>query len=125
MLVAMPDVEWWAGEIVDRRRWIRTAGCAELDFLLGNSYTFPGRMYAYCPHQAQGYSVSLDEMEEMSPEAKSWVDGFLAGNAPNGEYMFGDEFHDLDDDDPRVEQWREAVASFRRTGQWPVNRVPD
>jgi hypothetical protein len=119
----MPNEKSWRGEVVDRRRWIRTVGCAKPDYLLGNSFTFPGRMYAFCPHEAQGFSVSLSEIAEMSSEAASWIDGFLAGNGPDGQEMFGAEFHDFADDDPRVERWREAIRAFRRSGEWPTDRA--
>jgi len=98
--------------------WISLAACPARDFLVGNCHTFPGRMAAYCPHRDQGFCVSLAEIEEMSPEAERWVRGFLAGNEPEPEHMFGPSIHDATDSDDRWPRWREAVANFRRTGDW-------
>lgn len=106
-------------EGVDERLWIRTSGCDSRDFLVGNSHTFPGRMSAYCPTDGVHYSVSLSEIEDMSPDAVHWVAGFLVGNQPRPEDLFGPGIHDAHDSDPHWRRWTEAVEQFRRTGTWP------
>jgi hypothetical protein len=111
----MPD----AGPPVDERLWIRTNGCADRDFLAGNGHTFHGRISAYCPHKSHGFSVSLSEIEEMSPESSIWIDGYLAGNEPDPHEMFGQGIYELDEDHPRWRRWFDAVAEFRTTGSWP------
>ena len=123
----MPSVTFFAvmernevnGERVDPSRWIQSSACPERDFLLGNSQTLRGRMYAFCPHDDEGYSVSLAEIEEMSPDTSQWIDGYLAGSEPSGEDIYGTDFSDWPDDDPRVNDWREAAMTYRRTGVWP------
>ena len=107
---------------MDEDLWIRTPACEERDYLVGNSHTFPGRMAGYCPMRGIGFSVSLDEIEEMSPEAARWIEGFLAGNEPDPDEMFGPGIHDADQSDPRWQRWRHAVAEFRSTGRWRPTR---
>ena len=106
-------------EEIDETLWIRVDACDSHDYLVGNSHTFPGRMSAYCPTDGIHYSVSLSEIEEMSPEARRWVAGFLAGNEPRPEDMFGPAIHDAYDSDPRWRRWRDAIAEFRNSGSWP------
>ena len=106
-------------EGLDKDLWIRTSGCDGRDYLVGNCHTFRGRMGAYCPDRDVGYSVSISEIEDMSPEAARWVAGFLSGNEPSPEDMFGPGIHDAHDSDPRWERWRAALADFRATGEWP------
>ena len=106
-------------EKVDEQLWIRTSGCGDRDYLVGNGHTFPGRISCYCPTRDVGFSISLSEIEEMSAESARWVAGFLAGNEPRPEDMFGPGIHDADDSDPRWARWRQAVSEFRTTGTWP------
>lgn len=103
---------------VDERLWIRTAACDDADFLCGNGHSFRGRMAAYCLRDKRGFSVSLSEITEMSPEARYWITGFLHGNEPAPEDMFGPGIHDANDDDPRWTRWRTAVDEFVSTGEW-------
>lgn len=107
------------GIVVDEQLWIRTDGCDGRDYLVGNPHTFPGRMSAYCPEGKVGFAVSLSEIKEMSPESARWVAGFLTGNEPRPEDMFGLGMRDAHDSDPRWERWRRALAEFRATGDWP------
>lgn len=100
----------------DEALWIRTGGCDGVDHLVGSCHTFPGRMRAYCPTKNIGFCVSLSEIVEMSPESSRWVQGFLGGNEPRPEDMFGPGIHDADDADPRWARWRAACAEFRTTG---------
>ena len=109
-------------KVVDERLWIRTSNCDDRDYLVGNSHTFPGRMYGYCPTQDIGFSVSLSEIDEMSSASASWVAGFLAGNEPRPEDMFGPGVHDAYDSEPRLERWRRALDEFRASGEWPHAR---
>jgi hypothetical protein len=104
---------------IDERLWIRTNGCEQRDFLRGNGHTSPGRMSAFCPHMPGGFSVTLSEIEDMSDESRLWIAGYLHGNEPRPELMFGDQIYEADDDDPRWTQWRAAVQRFDATGEWP------
>jgi len=63
----------------------------------------------------------LGEIEEMSAEAEIWISGYLAGNEPSGEEMYGEEWFEFADVDPRVERWRRAIALFRQTGVWATD----
>jgi hypothetical protein len=105
---------------IDERLWI-DRGCAGYDFLVGNCHTFPGGMAAYCPHGDGGRDVcvSLGEIREMSDESALWTAGFLAGNEPSGEAMFGDAWADVGRRDYREAEWQRAALEFRRTGEWP------
>ncbi|MDP1793701.1 MAG: hypothetical protein Q8K63_06140 [Acidimicrobiales bacterium] len=114
--MSLPEVN---GERVDPERWIKTSACSQADLLLGNSHTFRGRMYAYCPHDEEGYSVSLHEITAMSTSAEQWIDGFLAGSEPEPADMFGAESDEWDSSDPRLDEWRRVIGRYRRTGIWP------
>ena len=107
------------GRRFDPQLWIRTGGCDGRDFLVGSCHTFPGRMRAYCPSGDAGYCVSRAEIVEMSPESARWVEGFLVGNEPRPEDMFGPDIHAAEDDDPRWRRWADACLEFRATGDWP------
>ena len=125
MLTSVSDLP--AG--IDPRLWIRTnVGC--LDYLYDAARTRPGRMEAYCPDEHQSYAVCKHEILAMSEESAMWVDGFLAGNAPPIDVMFGPSIYgeDVDFDDPRWGRWRRAIASFRADGRWlpkPWFDLPD
>jgi hypothetical protein len=69
---------------IDARLWI-DRGCQGHDFLFGNCHTFPGRMAAYCPHQANDVCVSREEIRSMSEESALWIAGFLVGSEPGPE----------------------------------------
>jgi hypothetical protein len=64
-------------------------------------------------------AFSKSEIVEASEAAEARVDGFLAGNEPDPEDLFGAGIHDAEDTDPRWERWRDAVSQFRETGYWP------
>jgi hypothetical protein len=80
-------------------------------------------MLAYCPHESHSFSVSLYEIEDMSAESHLWIAGYLAGQEPRGEEMYGEVFHDLDPDDLRYQLWLRARALFRITGIWQAGRT--
>jgi hypothetical protein len=80
-------------------------------------------MTAYCPQKSESFIVSMLEIVETSDEARIWVAGFLAGNEPEGNRMYGEQFFEFADDDPQVERWREALRLFRRTGAWEADRI--
>jgi len=106
-------------EGLDQQLWIRRAGFDCRDFLVGNPHTFRGRMAAYCPTANYGYSVSLGGIEEMSSESASWVAGFLAGNEPGPDDMFGPGIYDTPDEHGgHWQRWRDALAEFRTGGTW-------
>jgi len=91
------------------------ASCGKRDLLLNdNGHTFTGRMLAWCPHQEHHvYSVSLNDMGEMSTETRYFVRGFLAGQEPEGPY--GEDGGITPDDELA---WELACNRFRRTGSW-------
>jgi hypothetical protein len=91
------------------------ASCGGRDLLAGNGGTFPGRMSAWCPHEQVRYNVSLSGMGQMSPEARYYVAGFLAGNEP-GPPLPPDD--DVDIEPADLAAWVAATGRFRRTGLW-------
>ena len=101
------------GPLADERMWFE-AFCGNRDFLLDdNGHTFHGRMLAWCPDRGYSYSVSLDEMGEMSTESEYFVRGFLAGNSPEGPFDESDEITPEDET-----AWILALQRFRQTGSW-------
>lgn len=104
---------------IDQRLWFKIASCPGRHYLEGSCYTHVGRMASFCDLEKIGLCVSKSEMVESSPETDVWVDGFLSGNAPDAAWLFGEEAHEFDDDDPRELRWRDHCEAFRRTGSWP------
>lgn len=98
---------------LDDRLWFE-APCGERDLLLDtNGHTYPGRMLAWCPHQEHNvYSVSLNQMGEMSTETRYFVRGFLAGQEPEGPYDDGE----ITPEDELA--WELATHRFRKSGSW-------
>ncbi len=104
---------------LDRRLWFEPGCCSDgAHFLHYNPHTFPGRMGAYCEAHDRTVAVSWSEIERCSSEAELWIRGFLCGNEPQPPLdPEGYEINDLDD--PRWHSWREAIAQFQSSGEWP------
>jgi hypothetical protein len=94
------------------------ACCPGKHYLLCNAHTFPGRMRAWCPNKQIVFSVSKSAMEDCSPEARYWVQGFLAGCEPDA--PLDQKGNYLPEDDPKYERWRAAIKQFPETGIWVV-----
>jgi hypothetical protein len=104
---------------LDRALWFEPGCCgAGRHYLHYNPHTFPGRMGAYCEARDRTFSVSLAEIERCSDEARYWVRGFLSGNEPPPP-LEPDALAIDDLGDPRMDEWRAAVARFRESGTWP------
>jgi hypothetical protein len=98
---------------IDERLWFE-APCGGRDFLLeGGTHTFRGRMSAWCPDKEVSYRISLNEMGQMSEEARYFIRGYLSGNEPNWPE---DDEGNIDSDD--LVAWQEATRRFRQTGSW-------
>jgi hypothetical protein len=99
----------------DERLWFLHRGCTGRHFLLGNPHTFPGRIYGWCGIKKRSFFFSKSEIEEASPEAIIWIEGFLAGNEPeppkNSEGEVDFESHEY-------KLWLHMVEVFRQSGAW-------
>jgi hypothetical protein len=82
----------------EKSLWVRLADREPVWLIDGNPHTHQGRMRAVDPDSG---------------------DGFLAGSEPAADAMFGVRIFDAEDDDPRWDRWRSALADYRRTGDWP------
>jgi hypothetical protein len=102
---------------LDPSLWIEVEGVAGRCYLIGNPHTFRGRMYAYSEGLARDLAVSRADIRNSSTEARYWVEGFLSGNEPDGDQMFGPAF--LDQDDRLAERWQNALSHFTQAGNWP------
>jgi len=99
--------------------WIVVEGSPDRAYLLGNSHTSPGRMYACWTDEGDGFSISKNEIVDASNLAKVWIDGFLAGNEPTLSEFLGvsnELASSLLDDDPAVDRWRKSLKRFRVSG---------
>jgi hypothetical protein len=84
-------------------------------------HTHPGRMAAYCPHDAEhsDYRISLQGLPGDLPAAtRYWVRGFLAGNLPKPP-------HDAPPNGPEMAAWREQARVFAHEGWWPLDEGED
>ena len=92
------------------------------DYLFDKHWlTHPGRMAAYCPHDADwpDYRISLQELpEDLPPATRYWVRGFLAGNLPPAPV-------DSAKDSPEMQAWCEAAKIFAETGEWTLGDRDD
>ena len=75
-------------------------------------------MACWSPATGQTLSFSKSEVLDASDVSRAWIDGFLAGNEPQPDEMFGAGIYDADESDPRWRRWRDAVRQFRATGFW-------
>jgi hypothetical protein len=106
----------------DERLWFNHRGCLGRHFLLGNPHTFPGRMMGWCERKQRSFFFSKTEVEECSPEAAAWIEGFLAGNEPSpprdseGNVQFGSD---------RYQAWVIQMQSFRELGHLPPESESD
>jgi hypothetical protein len=103
----------------DENLWVMVRGTGKV-YVIGNAHTFFGRIAGYSESLRSGYIFSLSEVEDASPSARAWIDGFLAGNEPDlDEYLGFGEVWDLGDNDPDVVRWIDACRRFRRGGYMP------
>lgn len=87
-------------------------------YILGNPHTHLGRMTAWFDRAGAALHFSKEEIVEASELARVWIDGFLAGSEPSPESMFGEGIHETDDQDSRLQRWRDAIRVYRKTGYW-------
>ena len=99
--------------------WIRLADRESVWLIDGNPHTHQGRMRAVEPDSGGAIYFSSSEVTDASDAASAWIAGFLAGSEPAADAMFGVGIFDAEDDDPRWDRWRSALADYRRTGDWP------
>jgi hypothetical protein len=104
-------------EDVDPRLWITVDGIEGRCYLFANAHTFTGRMEAWSQSTKTDLAVSKSEIVDQSTESKYWIQGFLSGNEPPGENMFGPAF--LDKNGGLEQRWRDACRGLRETGAWP------
>ncbi|MCB9521402.1 MAG: hypothetical protein H6699_11080 [Myxococcales bacterium] len=101
---------------IDEELWFLVDHCGEArHYLLGNPYTFTGRMSAWCPTKQCTFCVSKQEISACSPAARAWIAGFLAGCAPPPPT---DARGDVDVESAAYRRWCEETARFADTGCW-------
>lgn len=101
----------------DPARWFEHVGCEGRHFIheTGNPHTLPGRMLGWCPKKQGAFYFSKSEVANASPQAKHWIDGFLAGAEPAPPR---DEEGGPDYDSDVGRDWAERVRVFRSSGVW-------
>ena len=105
---------------INRALWVWSAKRG-IGFLRGSSHVSDaGRFLVHSDELDGAYGGSLYEFEICSPEAATWLDGFLTGAEPQA--WFSDEQFDYDPEDPRTSTWHEALELFHRTGTWAPGR---
>jgi hypothetical protein len=105
---------------VDPRLWFEMAGCDGLHYFVEGNPHILGRIYAYCPIKRTVTRVSKHEITASSDEAVYFVRGFLSGSEPAPPLS---EEGVLVEDQAAVEQWQQAVETWRETGRWTGDRA--
>jgi hypothetical protein len=101
---------------IDPDLWFDSVRCGRHYLVEGNPHTFRGRMWAYCVEKEIYTRVSKNEIQRCSREAEYFVRGYLSGNEPDPPLMEDKDL--LDENDSRMNRWRQAVELFRETGNW-------
>jgi hypothetical protein len=95
---------------IDPELVFESTHCGGLHYLEGNPHTFTGRMAVWCEKYQADITLSLSEMTHLSPPARYWVTGYLAGSErPPPEFA----------DESAEAAWNEARRQYRATGEWP------
>ena len=105
-------------DFVDEQLWVHVEGIDGKCYLGYNPHTFFGRIGVWGA-DGRTFIISKGEVREASDAACSWIAGYLTGNEPEPENLFGESIHDAGEDDARWSRWDDAVAMFRQTGSWP------
>jgi hypothetical protein len=104
---------------VDPELWFWSERCDGRDYLFDSHWhTHPGRMAAFCPHDADhpDYRISKDELpEELPVTTRYFVAGFLAGNLP------APPCDDAPASEATMSEWERAAERFSRDGVWIVD----
>src|SRR5258708_24230173 len=83
--------------VLDRRLWVVLFDDTK-GILVGNPHTYPGRFNVWSMQDNEAITCSLEDIREASPEARLWLEGYLAGNEPSPYLFFGDRAEELADD---------------------------
>ncbi|MBK6734108.1 MAG: hypothetical protein IPG61_08460 [bacterium] len=107
---------------LDETLWVDLdAGCGERrHYLVGNAFTFPGRILVWCPAQQKTTRISKSEIVDQSHEAAYWIAGFLHGATPAPPLDAEGDWFDFDA--PEMVEWGMARDEFPLTGHWNENR---
>lgn len=117
LLVVHVDGE---GVALDESLWVRMVGVDEIGYIEGNARLVRGRVRVHFPESGacEALVEPRAELEEMSPLAEAWLDGFLAGAEPSvQEYLGVDSTYDATD-----EEWARYegfCVRCRRRGSFP------
>jgi hypothetical protein len=102
---------------LDDSLWVSLGNsCPGKHYLLHNPHTFTGRIAVFSEQQNQVFNISKSEIVEYSSEAANWLKGYLAGCEPDAPLSETGDY--LEDDHPRMIEWRTAIQEFPQTGFW-------
>lgn len=102
--------------------WVEVDGYPGKLFIMGNPHTFPGRITGWSYDNDESLYFSKNEITASSEAARWWIEGYLHGAEPEPDEYLGVHPHDVDDmdnGDPRLNQWLDALATFRQNGDMP------
>jgi hypothetical protein len=111
----------------DEKRWIVARGHTGRSLLGYNPHTHADSIGAWNVQGQYGFSLGLGQVVEASEQARTWLDGYLAGKEPELRDYLGlrDDEHGPDEVESNVERWRTFASRFRREGHDPsLNRRP-
>jgi hypothetical protein len=125
-----PDGTEWTVEF-DRALWVELYG--DRGYICGNAHTHAGRFHVLFPDQGYDTLASVSELTAMSPEARYWLVGFLAGPEPRLYKYLGlvgsveiKGFQDYEVTDEEIVRWINFCKEFRRDGWYNHLRLrPD
>lgn len=103
----------------DTNLWFKMGKCCSgKHYLCHNPHSLPGRMAAWCPIRKNIVVFSKLDMEECSPEATYWANGFLNGNEPDAPRDEQGAY--LSDESKEFKTWLSARTHFLETGAWTL-----
>lgn len=102
---------------INTELWVELVDSDVRWYVCGNPHTFPGHFDVWSPDLDIALTVQKAEVTGSSESAKWWIEGFLHGSEPSiNEYLGVSPEHDVAEDDPAWDDWREALDDYRRSG---------
>jgi hypothetical protein len=112
----------------DADLWVIVSNVPGHCFLGGNAHTHRGHIHAWSEELGKLVTITKYDVVDASPQAQTWLRGFLVGNEPDFAQWLGEPWDiaeaDYRTDSPLYQAWQRDLRRFREDG-WiriPVER---